>query len=343
MRERALRLRNDDGNPLRTLVNGWSVPVRLAVGFGTAALALGAIAVSSTVMFSHVSTTTAASNHTRELAALAAEAKFAAADWNGWQTAYALDANLDRDMDADGGSHRSFVTATNTLDDLLTRLSQADGLTADESAQVAAARTAFTDFMQTDQTVYAAFGQGTPDAVAQANGLVLGVEIENYDKVAAATSAVAASLDGRSASTVASAADTGRRVAVGVALAAFVLLAGVGWVVTRSITRPLTTVVHALEAVARGDLSTRVELHLRRRARPPGDLPQRLGRGRGGRSSRPWRPRRTRWRPPARSCRRRRRRSRRRRRRPARSPRWCRVRPTRSPAASPPWRRVRRR
>jgi len=241
-------------NPL----NSWSVPVRLAVGFGTAALALGTIAVSSAVMFDHVGTTTTASNHTRELASLAAEAKYAAADWNGWQTAYALDANLGRALDADGSPHARFVEAAGTLDDLLGQLDAAQGLSADEAAQVDDARAAYQDFMQADQQVYASYQQGTPEAVQQANALVLGEEIEHYNALATATSSVAASLDGRSASTVAGAASTGRTVAVSVALVALAVLVAVGVVVTRSITRPLAAVVQALEAVAHGDLRTRV-------------------------------------------------------------------------------------
>ena len=95
-----------------SLVDRWSVRVRLAVGFGIAGLALVILAAFSTTLFGSVQTSAAHSDVTRGAAAPAAQAKFAAADWNGWQTAYSLDANLrDGQMDATGGSRASFTAA----------------------------------------------------------------------------------------------------------------------------------------------------------------------------------------------------------------------------------------
>src|SRR6476659_2798918 len=115
-----------------TLIDRWSVRVRLAAGFGIAGLALVILAVCSTTLFGSVRTTATQSAGTSHLVAIAGEAKFAAADWNGWQTAYSLDANLkDGAMDASGGSRESFSAAATTLSGLLDRLAGSPGLTAE--------------------------------------------------------------------------------------------------------------------------------------------------------------------------------------------------------------------
>jgi methyl-accepting chemotaxis protein len=72
------------------IVDRWSVRIRLCVGFGLGAVALLVVVAASLIGFTTAGTAGERSDSTRALAATAAEAKYAAADWNGWQTAYSL-------------------------------------------------------------------------------------------------------------------------------------------------------------------------------------------------------------------------------------------------------------
>ncbi len=243
-------------------INQWPVALRLTAGFGTAALGLGVVAGVAVVLFGGVGQDARASRDTQELAALAAEAKYAAADWNGWQTAYALDAVLaDGALDAPGGSRATFLASAAHLDDVLTRLEQARGLSADDAGQVTRARAAYEQFMQLDDQVYVSYEDGSPSGVAAANGLVLGEEITQFQALATAMDQLATDLGARSTDTLDStvaAAGRGRSVALGVSAVVLIALVGIGSVVSRGITGPLTRVVRTLEALADGDLSARV-------------------------------------------------------------------------------------
>ncbi|WP_231851679.1 methyl-accepting chemotaxis protein [Modestobacter italicus] len=246
-----------------SIVDRWSVPVRLLAGFGLCALALLVVATVSVVRLSEVSDSGRRSDDTRALAAVAAEAKYAAADWNGWQTAYSLDANLNpATLDASGGSREAFQASTEVLSDLLDRLAAADGLAGSERDDVLAAQTAFADFMNVDSNIYDAYRSGDPARVSQANALVLVDEIANYQRVAGAMSDVSGRLADRSAEAAAgtvTSANTGRTIAVLAAAVALVGLVGAAVIISWSITKPLGRVVRALKDLADGNLTASVD------------------------------------------------------------------------------------
>jgi methyl-accepting chemotaxis protein len=251
---------------LLTLLRRTSMQRRLAVGFGGVGLLVVAIAVVAITGFGSVQQASTRSHATLALARSAQEGKYLAADWNGWQTAYVFDANLDpASLDASTGSRASFLAAAEKLRTSLAKLGQSSGMNTAEQQHVNTSTTAFTEFMNIDKQIMDAYRSRSAAGVKAANRLVLVDEIAVYQKVAGSLQSLSDSLNVRSEHDAAAAESTAqdRRTAtlvftVGLVL---VLLLTVPLLML-SLTRPIRQLQERLRDIAdgQGDLTARLEV-----------------------------------------------------------------------------------
>jgi two-component system cell cycle sensor histidine kinase/response regulator CckA len=128
----------------------------------------------------------------QELAHTAQQVKFRAADFNGWQTAYALDIvrAVPKAADDTSASRAKFLAAAVTFDKDLHAL---ELLSASSPATptVNAVRAAFNEFMTVDRKVVELYRSGDAADRKAASDLVLGREIELYAQIASGCDATA--------------------------------------------------------------------------------------------------------------------------------------------------------
>ncbi|HEX8497154.1 MAG TPA: methyl-accepting chemotaxis protein [Actinomycetales bacterium] len=201
-----------------------------------------------------------------DLVRQALQVKYQAADWNGWQTAYAFDALRGvPDAAADTGESRTaFLASGKQLSEGLTALAAAPGLQDDERRLLEAAQDAVADFTAADADVAAGYRAGTSAGRAAANELVIGVEIENYTRAAEAVGRMSDQLTAQAVAATEQARDDAsaarQRVAWALALAVLLVSVVVGVVVV-SITRPLRELHARLVDITdgEGDLTARLD------------------------------------------------------------------------------------
>ncbi|AEV89105.1 histidine kinase [Actinoplanes sp. SE50] len=174
----------------------------------------------------------------QRLAESAQQVKFRAADFNGWQTAYALDIiRAVPGATADTSPSRAkFLDAAAKFDSELDAL-EVLSASSPSARTVDAVREAFEAFMTLDRTVVTLYRSGKPADRRAASELVLGREIQLYGQIANGCDATAA--------LSAAAADTsiGRLDAVGAAIRRYILIL--------SIVAAALTVLGAILAEAR--------------------------------------------------------------------------------------------
>ncbi|HUX69697.1 MAG TPA: methyl-accepting chemotaxis protein [Cellulomonadaceae bacterium] len=242
------------------------VAVRLTAGF--LVVALCAVALWGVALTSASGTRTAAANLSVALARVdaAKQVKFRSADFNGWQTAYAFD--ITRGVvgsTADSAPSRAaylasaalFTTELNTLAD--------SHLDAKDAALVAEVRTTFADFTATDTEVIADYRTGTVEGMSAANGLVIGKEIQLFQKISDDVDLIVSSAESAAATSTADARSSASRTSTLAAGIGIVSLAGsaiLAILLTLSITRPLGTLRARLADIAEGegDLTKRLEV-----------------------------------------------------------------------------------
>jgi methyl-accepting chemotaxis protein len=189
---------------------------------------------------------------------LAMQVKFRAADFNGWQTAYAFDA-LRAVPDAGtgtGSSRSSFLASAAAFRGELAALGSRGRLDAAERQEVAATLTAFNQFMSLDDEVAAGYRARTPSAVAAANKLVIGGEITLFNQIAGNVDTLVASIDTKAAGAVSRASAASHRSAaliIGVGVLALLIGVALAVLLIRSIIRPLGALNHRLAEIADGD------------------------------------------------------------------------------------------
>jgi methyl-accepting chemotaxis protein len=244
-----------------TMLTRMRLGVRLAVAFS--------VIVGLMLLMMTEALATSASQHTatdrmeraQQFVATVKDAKFSAADFNGWQTGYAFDAVRGvADAAADTGSSRAeFLTSVDTF---RTRIETAAGLAPTDAVhevlqQIGAV---LDEFMTVDDEIARLYAANNDKA---ANDLVLGKEIELFKQIGdlldqAATTAdaafAAAKLDAANAHT------SGTRTTWAVGIGAVVLAVVLAAMVTLSVTRPVERVRQRLELLADGDLATPVEV-----------------------------------------------------------------------------------
>jgi methyl-accepting chemotaxis protein len=165
--------------------------------------------------------------------AAADEVRYAAADLNGWQTAYVLDR---------GKSHGAFVTSDQYFQKALATLRRASAGNAAEAALADTVASTYDRFNTLDAGVWGAIQKRD---FAKAQQIALGPEIAAYNALAAAASAVARGANGRQAAADTSFATTSSSTGVMltvIAAIAVAIAAALAWVLARAISRPLAKV-----------------------------------------------------------------------------------------------------
>jgi methyl-accepting chemotaxis protein len=221
------------------------------------------VAISGLSTQRQAATATAASE---SLAQRALQVKYQAADWNGWQTAYAFDAIRGvRNAASDtGDSRKAFLASGAALARQLGSLASSHGLTNRQSAQVAAALAAVKDFNTVDAQIAAGYASSDPKAQATANKLVITTEITNYQKAATAVQALSADLTAQAARNTRAAsrsAASGKLTVLIAVTLGFVIAGAAAVVVIASISRPLRQLeARLLDITAgEGDLTATVD------------------------------------------------------------------------------------
>ncbi len=240
------------------------VLTRLSVGF--AVLALCVVLVCLVAVFSASSTASTATSMSQSLTQVDAsmQLKFRSADFNGWQTAYAFDISRGApNATSDTAPSRAAYLAS--AHDFATELDTyaALPLSPAETAQVQTVRAAFAEFVATDTEAMRLYRTGTPAATAAGTDLVLGKEIQLFQKITDAVDKLNTSAHNEAAASLsaAHASASGTRTQAitigGLALVASILLA---WLLTTSVTGPLSKLQHRLADIAEGEGNLTVRL-----------------------------------------------------------------------------------
>ena len=236
-----------------------------------AILPMALVAVVALVAVAGFSSDTATTERVARAADIAADAsslQYQAADYNGWQTAYAFDAvrGVKNAATDSGDSRKAFLASQKLLESKLAKLQANADLTTDELADVTTAAEAVAAFKKADADVMSGYSSGTTAGFAKANDLVIGAEITNYNTAAAALQKLADSSNSQLLIDVQSAADTASRnkvVVLTVLLLGVVLVGFVVLMVVRSIGEPIRGLRDRLHDIANGDgdLTARVDEH----------------------------------------------------------------------------------
>jgi methyl-accepting chemotaxis protein len=251
---------------INSLLRRSSIRVRL---IALAVLPLTALSVVALVAVSGLSAQRQASLRTtvgNSLVEQALQVKYDAADWNGWQTAYAFDATrgVKNAASDTGDSRKAFLAAGAELDSDLAHLANSPDLTKAQAARVAVAQQAVKAFNSVDAQIVESYASSDPRAHATANKLVITTEIANYAKVAGAVQSLSTDLIAqavRDTSDAARSASSGKRTVL-IALALGFIIAGVAAVVViGSISRPLRQLEGRLADITdgEGDLTVTVD------------------------------------------------------------------------------------
>ena len=247
---------------LMQLIQRAPVGVRLALAFGILGLFLVAVLAVDLWGFEQQSTARNRILASQQLTEAAGELKFGAADFYGWQTAYAFDAFRTGPSAVEDGAEnrRRFLASTESFREELARLQGAD-IDAVEARLAEQLDEHFAAFMQLDERIVELHRQDTDAARQEATTLALEDTMVIFDRITEDTDALTDDVrdDARlNAERAADAESTARMIVILTALAALALGTILAIVITRSITRPLGETVVVLEKVAGGDLSQRV-------------------------------------------------------------------------------------
>ncbi|MEU4163140.1 methyl-accepting chemotaxis protein [Actinoplanes sp. NPDC026670] len=244
-----------------TILTRMRLGVRLAVAF--------TVIVGLMLLMMTEALATSASQHSatdrmeraQQFVATVKDAKFSAADFNGWQTAYAFDAlrgvaNAATDT---GSSRAEFLASVGTF---RARAEAAAGLAPTDEAQddLTQIGAVLDEFMTVDDEIARLYGINNDRA---ANELVLGKEIELFKQIGDLLDQTAATADSEFATAKREAAEahtTGTRLTWAVGIGAVILAVVLAALVTLSVTRPVERIRQRLELLADGDLASPVEI-----------------------------------------------------------------------------------
>jgi methyl-accepting chemotaxis protein len=188
---------------------------------------------------------------------LAMQVKFRAADFNGWQTAYAFDvmrrvAGSTRD---DGTSRAAFLASAAQFENELAALRSA-GLPAAQLQEVATVEESFKAFLRLDAVIIADYRSKVPRRMVAADNLVAIEEIRIFTRIADGVQALTTAIDASADSAVRTAESQSRRAVLVILTAGLTaIISGflLAYLLVTSITRPLRTLNRRLTEIASGD------------------------------------------------------------------------------------------
>ena len=244
---------------------GWIRNTRLGVRLGMAFAAAVAL-MCLTVAVSLVELSVEQSDQRQlvadsKLAESLSELSYLAADFNGWQTSYALEATLGHaDATTTGASRMAFSESAAKFESLLNQVT-AMQLVADSQQRLRELAATYQQYKALDEQIVAGFRSADPVARARAAQLASGQSNTTFLVMSGTARDLAKSAqqdaDDRAAAASA-AADQARAELIAGALLALILSAVLATVITRSVSGPLATAVRVLGRVADGDLAVRL-------------------------------------------------------------------------------------
>jgi methyl-accepting chemotaxis protein len=233
------------------------VGVRLALGFGVMTAFLVLVAATGLTSAQAVKATAATADTNRTMTAVVAQAKFYAAavalDENSVAYDYASHADASGDLASLTSDAAAFTSQEQALGGLR--------LSGNQQADVQTAGQAYQAYIAASNQINQEFKTGTPAAVKAAGQ---GVAALSYGKIATPLAHLVQSVDQQAADNDAAhthSADTSVTVLTLLAALAVAVGGGVAWVITRSVTTPLSTVLRVLEPLATGDLTHTCPVH----------------------------------------------------------------------------------
>ncbi|BCY08419.1 methyl-accepting chemotaxis protein [Actinoplanes sp. L3-i22] len=247
-----------------TILNRVRLGTRLTTAFALVVVLLLVVMATALTTAKHQGDAADRMARAQRFAGLMQDAKYSAADFNGWQTAYAFDAHrgvADAATDT-GASRASFLESIKTFQTTVTAASEAAN-TATERDELAQIATLADDFLTVDTQIAGLYGRATTAAIKQADGLVIGKEIQifqeistNLDKIV-----VVAVADFAAARASAATSQSNGSTLIWIAGSAAALIAILlAIAVTRSVTGPVDQVRRRLDLLADGDLATAVSV-----------------------------------------------------------------------------------
>ncbi|HEY3002796.1 MAG TPA: methyl-accepting chemotaxis protein, partial [Kribbellaceae bacterium] len=244
---------------------GWIRNTRLGLRLGIAfAAVLALMCLAVTVSLAEMSKQEDHQRHLvadYELGESMSELSYLAADFNGWQTSYAMEATLGHpDAITTGASRKEFSESTARFESLLKQVTadQRDSGFQQPLSELAAL---YQDYKAVDAQIVAGLRSADPAARARAGELAAGRSNTVFQQLSGIASRLSESAqqnaDDRAAAASASA-DRARLELIACAVLAVILSALLALVITRSVSGPLARVAGALARVAEGDLTVRM-------------------------------------------------------------------------------------
>jgi methyl-accepting chemotaxis protein len=198
--------------------------------------------------------------------AAAQTAQYDFADFNGWQTAYALDVETKGRSSADDNapSRKAFLAAiTRTRSDLATLNELAKGHDDLDVTALSSVSSGIDKFMQLDDKIATLYRTGDAASRKEATSLVLGEEIDIFGAASAQLDKVATDIGKTQAAAAKAAADSGssvRSMTMALGLGVLVFCAIAFFFVARSVRLPLLQLADSAKRLADGDLEFQVEI-----------------------------------------------------------------------------------
>ncbi|MFI1996200.1 methyl-accepting chemotaxis protein [Actinoplanes sp. NPDC020271] len=247
-----------------TILNRVRLGSRLATAFAVVVVLLLIVMTTALSTSKHQGDAADRMARAQRFVELMKDAKFRAADFNGWQTAYAFDvhrgvAGAAQDT---GASRASFLASIASFWTIVTDAA-ADATDATERDELTRITRLADEFLSVDTQIAQLYGKGTTAAVKQADALVIGREIDIFQQIGTVLDGVV-TVAVADFTTARAGADRSQRNGslliwvAGSAAAVIAILLAV--VVTRSVTRPVDRVRRRLDLLAGGDLATPVEV-----------------------------------------------------------------------------------
>ncbi|WP_432982806.1 methyl-accepting chemotaxis protein [Dactylosporangium sp. CA-233914] len=244
-----------------TILTRMRLGVRLAVVFAVVVGLLLVVMVVALTTSSRQQTAAGRMEQAQQFVATVKDAKFSAADFNGWQTAYAFDAlrGVAGAAQDSGSSRKAFLNSVQTF---RTRVQAGVQLAPDGSARrdLQQITAVLDEFMTVDRQVAQLYVIGSDN---DANSLVMGKEIALFQQIGHLLDSASNTADNEFAAAqrdAAAAHRAGSNLVWGVGAGAAVLAVLLALLVTRSVTRPVELVRKRLMLLADGDLATPVEV-----------------------------------------------------------------------------------